>query len=42
MEGSRPMLSPVMPAFKRRARRWELQRPADYKIEPMQRMRWYT
>jgi len=42
MEGSRPMLSPIMPALKRRARRWGLQRPADYKIEPMPRMRWYT
>jgi len=36
------MLSPIMPAFKRRTRRWGLQRPADYKIEPMPRMRWYN
>jgi hypothetical protein len=36
------MSSPVMPALKQRARRWGLQRPADYKIEPMPRIRWYT
>jgi len=35
------MFSPFMPALKRRARRVRLPRPADYKIEPMPRMRWY-
>jgi hypothetical protein len=37
------MFSPLTPAaLKQRARRWGLQRPADYKIEPMPRMQWYT
>ena len=29
-------------ALTRRARRLRLPRPADYKLEPMPRMRWYS
>ena len=37
------MLSAVMPALKRRARRMGLQRrPDGYRIEPMPQMRWYS
>jgi len=31
-----------MPALKRHARRLRASRPAEHKIEPMPRMRWYS
>lgn len=32
----------LIPALTRRARRLRLPRPAEYKLEPMPRMRWYS